>query len=45
MKSSTFDKNNFVEFFKYNDALDQHRGIKLVDYIPELENCRKYLIS
>ena len=45
MGSSTFDKNNFVEFFKYNDALDQHRGIKLADYIPELENCRKYLIS
>ena len=31
------------QFFDYNDQLDQARGIKLVDYIPELEDCRKLL--
>jgi len=27
-------------FFKYNDQLDTHRNSRLVDYIPELEQCR-----
>ena len=31
------------KFFYYNDMLDKHRGSRLVDYIPELEACRKYL--
>jgi hypothetical protein len=30
-------------FFYYNDNLDKARGSKLVDYIPELEECRKYI--
>ena len=30
-------------FFKFNDALDQSRGVKLVDYIPELEKARLLL--
>ena len=30
-------------FFYYNDTLDRVRGSKLVDYIPELEECRKYI--
>lgn len=31
------------EFFNYNDKLDQVRGSKLGDYIPELEACRELL--
>lgn len=31
------------EFFDYNDQLDQARGVKLEDYIPELELARKYV--
>lgn len=30
-------------FFYYNDTLDRIRGSKLGDYIPELEECRKYI--
>ena len=30
-------------FFYYNDFLDRKRGIKLVDYIPELAECRKHM--
>ena len=29
------------KFFEYNDRLDELRGSKLADYIPELEQCRK----
>jgi organic radical activating enzyme len=31
------------QFFDYNDQLDQARGIQLADYIPELDECRKFL--
>lgn len=31
------------QFFDYNDQLDQARNVKLIDYIPELEECRKFL--
>lgn len=31
------------KFFWYNDSLDSIRGSKLADYIPELEECRKYI--
>lgn len=31
------------KFFDYNDALDASRNINLIDYIPELEECRKYI--
>jgi len=37
MKDSHVDVSVLKEFFKYNDALDQARGVKLADYIPELE--------
>jgi pyruvate-formate lyase-activating enzyme len=30
-------------FFKYNDQLDLARNVKLGDYIPELEACRKLI--
>ena len=31
------------DFFAYNDQLDQVRGTKLIDFIPELEAARKYI--
>ena len=37
------DKKKLENFFYYNDYLDSKRGIKLVDYIPELDECRKQL--
>ena len=45
MKSATVDLAALKDFFQYNDTLDQSRSISLVDYIPELENCRKYLVN
>jgi MoaA/NifB/PqqE/SkfB family radical SAM enzyme len=41
--STPVDRVALKKFFEYNDSLDRVRSIKLVDYIPELENCRKYL--
>jgi len=37
-----YDPGILTEFFKYNDRLDQARDCRLVDYIPELEQARKY---
>ena len=37
------DVEKLKNFFYYNDMLDKHRGSKLNDYIPELDQCRKYL--
>jgi MoaA/NifB/PqqE/SkfB family radical SAM enzyme len=31
------------KFFEFNDKLDVSRNVKLIDYIPELEEGRKYL--
>jgi len=39
----TCDLQSLKEFFEYNDKLDQARNVRLIDYIPELEECRKYL--
>lgn len=33
------------DFFVYNDKLDELRNVKLKDYIPELEDCRKYILG
>ena len=41
--NSTCDLKSLREFFEYNDKLDQARNVRLIDYIPELEECRKYL--
>lgn len=35
-----YDPAILRQFFEYNDALDQARGSRLVDYIPELEQAR-----
>lgn len=42
-KNPTCDLKSLREFFDYNDKLDQARNVRLIDYIPELEECRKYL--
>jgi len=42
-KNNTFDKEKLSNFFYYNDTLDKKRGSKLSDYIPQLEECRKYI--
>jgi molybdenum cofactor biosynthesis enzyme MoaA len=42
-KNPKFDVEYLRKFFKRNDQLDQIRGSRLGDYIPELEACRKYL--
>jgi len=38
-----FNKEELKQFFEYNDKLDNARGVKLIDYIPELEECRKLI--
>ena len=38
-----YDKENLRQFFEYNDKLDNARNVKLIDYIPELEACRKFI--
>jgi MoaA/NifB/PqqE/SkfB family radical SAM enzyme len=43
MKNSSIDVEALAEFFKFNDRLDLSRNVKLIDYIPELEQCRSYL--
>jgi sulfatase maturation enzyme AslB (radical SAM superfamily) len=43
IKSSIINNKNLEGFFQYTDALDSLRGIKLIDYIPELDECRRYL--
>lgn len=43
MQSATFKQQALEAFFEFNDILDRSRGVTLADYIPELENCRKYL--
>ena len=34
------DSAKLAEFFKFNDRLDQSRGVKMQDYIPELHRVR-----
>ena len=38
-----FSVDDLRGFFEYNDRLDEIRGVKLGDFIPELEACRKLL--
>ncbi len=45
-----YESNDFIDgkklkqFFEFNDKLDHSRNIRLKDYIPELEECRKYVL-
>jgi sulfatase maturation enzyme AslB (radical SAM superfamily) len=43
IKKPKFDKLKLSNFFYYNDTLDKARGSKLINYIPKLEECRKYI--
>jgi sulfatase maturation enzyme AslB (radical SAM superfamily) len=43
MQSTNIDLDALKSFFEYNDALDRARGIKLIDYIPELEQARSLI--
>jgi sulfatase maturation enzyme AslB (radical SAM superfamily) len=37
------DLASLRDFFDYNDQLDRARGVRLADYIPELESARSFL--
>jgi sulfatase maturation enzyme AslB (radical SAM superfamily) len=39
-ENSHSDKAQLKEFFKFNDLLDNHRGVYLKDIVPELEKFR-----
>jgi pyruvate-formate lyase-activating enzyme len=39
-KNYNYDPKLLIDFFQYNDRLDQARGSRLGDYIPELEQSR-----
>jgi molybdenum cofactor biosynthesis enzyme MoaA len=43
METSEINLGTLSDFFKFNDILDQSRNTKLINYIPELEQCRSYL--
>ena len=45
IQNSVVEKVVLRQFFRYNDRLDLSRDVKLIDYIPELEQCRSYLTS
>jgi hypothetical protein len=32
------------KFYEFNDKLDVSRNVRLADYVPELEECRKYIL-
>lgn len=42
-KNPKCDIDALRDFFTYNDQLDHVRGVKLADYIPELESARSLL--
>jgi len=41
----TINLSTLASFFEYNDKLDRSRNIKLIDYIPELEQCREFIVG
>lgn len=43
ISTTVIDIDKLKRFFEYNDTLDQSRDVKLIDYIPELEQCRSYI--
>lgn len=40
VKNPECDLESLKQFFEYNDRLDEVRGVRLADHIPELEACR-----
>lgn len=45
IREQELDTKMLEEFFKFNDLLDNSRGCKLVNYIPELDKCRQYITN
>ena len=43
IKNPSCNIDELKEFFNYNDQLDRARGVRLVDYIPELDATRSLL--
>jgi hypothetical protein len=43
ISTCSVDLSMLRRFFEFNDKLDQSRGVKLKDFIPELEQCRNYM--
>jgi len=43
-KNYKINKEKLKEFFDFNDQLDQSRNSKLVDYIPELDKGKSFLL-
>lgn len=43
MQSAVLDPEVLQKFFAYNDALDASRGVRLIDYIPELDRGRELI--
>ena len=41
---NSIDVVRLTKFFEFNDKLDSSRNVQLIDYIPELDNCRKYIV-
>ena len=39
-ENSHSNKAQLKDFFKFNDLLDNHRGVYLKDIVPELEKFR-----
>lgn len=44
VKNPECNLNDLGDFFAYNDQLDRARGVKLADYIPELEVARSLIV-
>ena len=42
--TNSIDVARLTKFFEFNDKLDSSRNVQLIDYIPELDNCRKYIV-
>ena len=43
MQICTPNLETLKKFFAFNDTLDQSRNVKLIDYIPKLEQCRRWV--
>lgn len=43
-KNPQCNLNDLKKFFDFNDQLDRARNSRLGDYIPELEDCRKFIL-
>jgi sulfatase maturation enzyme AslB (radical SAM superfamily) len=43
-KNPQCNLDDLKKFFEFNDQLDAARGSRLGDYIPELEDCRKFIL-